>query len=330
MASYLKNGDVVRIMSISNSSYVYVDSVNQPSNPVLLKAEQGGGTSFVIIKVKLVQNGTYCNGKNTCGTFTPCDVGEVINYGDTIYLWSYGNYYGNAGFPYESHRTNDPLSWGNAGSTPSGKPGYIVPVNGAPNLTGNGDAITPYGGFGFCGWNQQKDGNQTASRGLFSIVDLFSRGLVNGQRQGGCNFANSATTLPVSYTDSFLLQVIFENCCQDSLNLYSDPDFCFLYNQSKNINSSDYNYNSIVSCATSGGGIPTKDTPIYLFQFLKGKTNSTSTSKAMTYTTPSGSNVTVSQSNSWTVAFWIVLVLLILAILVIIYLVMQRNRKATL
>lgn len=310
--SYLKNGDIVTLNYNNNTVFLNSDQ-DYPTPLYFMPNNEPNPLQFVVIKVNLNQGSGSCNGKNTCGTFSAANLGDPIYYGDLIYLWSYKNYGTNSGFPYETSRSGGAVDWF------VGR--YIVPVNNAPDLTSNG-VQGVYNGF--CATDVFSD---NASRGLLSILGLSGAGAYPSHNISGCVSANLKTNFQVSYNDSFYLQVVYENCCQNGNLGSNNPQYtwyCMGGNpKGKYVFDSSTGNQSTGSlyCENSGSSFPpSKNGYTFTFQFK----NVGSQSKELNYI---NKDVTVSTSNNWMIATWIVIILLIIAIVIMIFLLKKNTNN---
>ena len=296
--SYLCNGDIITINSNGKAVFVNTNKDGFGANPSILFTNSNP-TLFALIKVNLDQSSPYCNGGNICGTFKAGNYGDPIYYGDLVYFWTYRNYDAPyPGYPYESGRSGDPLSFTG--------PDYIVPVEDASYLTDGGKSnLFNASTTGFC--NDKDIDGGTSSRALFAIVRTDSKGYVPGAQVNGCNFTRTSPGTQVPYSDNFLLQVVYESCCQNG-NLSSDkPMSTWLYYNNTSVTINNLSYVGYVGAQDTSSSLPPTSTEsLYIFNFV----NNNDTSKSLTYSNSPG---------NWNILFWIVFILLIIAIVIIVF-----------
>lgn len=339
------NGD--RVYISNNGSWVYCDP-NNTEAVLPFSTDSKYTTAFNLIKVIMVQNGN-CNGSDVCASFISGNMGDPIYYGDTVYLWV--SFQGNnqtgtsrkiLNFPIEVNRDGKPLQLGNAGST--NNPDYIVDINGCPTIT-NGASANTYSQAGFCGYNQQKNGNQNASRGIFSIVSTNGTGYVEPQSSSGCVFSSTLTNQPVKYGDSIALQVVFEDCCQ---RIDNESNTWLYYDSGvKGNGTMQYKYNGFFGASFNLGTSlhfpnPGKN-PNFFFTFIKGcsyenncngkctmpsppTTSAPSNSSKDLTATPNQNLSRAGYSNSTSVAIGvIVIILIIIFILLLVFMLAYKK-----
>lgn len=333
MSNPILNGDKIYIDY--NGQYVYCDPTN-PKGAFPFTNDYKYSTPMTIIKVKItnIKQG-LCTQYNECGTFTACDAGEKIYYGNLVYFWV--NQQGNNlnennnqlnGLPFDSNGHGGAMSFGSAASM--SKNDYIVGVNSCEPAVNGGIEMNPSDSNGLCGFDQDENGNQNASRGLFAIVREDGTGLYGVQHLCDASLSTSTTT-QVNYGDKFTLQAIFEACC-----LTVEADTCFTCIDTKN-DQPNYNgiYNMVGSwsvnsfdCRSVFGSctpLPSpSDNPEYYLNFVQACSYTDVCSGSCNYApNPSSAKYLnykpVNKSTDYSLLIWLIIIIILVMFFIIVF-----------